>query len=157
MPAVSTEKKAVIASVPEKSDISSSFSELSRASENRQIVIETVIPRDLMGSKWVSFGMQRMQQEIVELLSENKVKSPKKLAELYSSKIQSDILPSGEKVSYFRLEGKELSDLPYVSILTQKEKRDLEKEKWELIRTRKSPARLREVLTVLRNGYKIER
>ena len=148
---VSPGKEAVVASLSQKSSGSG------QVADNRQIVIETVIPRNLMGTKWASLSMQRMQQEIVKVLVENKVKSPQKLAELYSSKIQSDILSSGEKVSSFRLEGKELSDLPYVNILTQTEKRNLEREKWELIRTRKSPARLREVLTTLRKGYKIER
>jgi len=150
-PVVSPGKETVVASLSQKSSGSG------HVADNRQIVIETVIPRNLMGTKWASLSMQRMQQEIVKVLAENKVKSPQKLAELYSSKIQSDILSSGEKVSSFRLEGKELSDLPYVNILKQTEKKDLEKEKWELIRTRKSPARLREVLTILRNGYKIER
>ena len=150
-PVVSPGKEAVVASLSQKSSGSG------QVADNRQIVIETVIPRNLMGTKWASLSMQRMQQEIVKVLAENKVKSPQKLAELYSSKIQSDILSSGEKVSSFRLEGKELSDLPYVNILTQTEKRNLEREKWELIRTRKSPTRLREVLTTLRKGYKIER
>lgn len=148
---VSPGKEAVVASLSQKSSRSG------QVADNRQIVIETVIPRNLMGTKWASLGMQRMQQEIVNVLVENKVKSPQKLAELYSSKIQSDILSTGEKVSSFRLQGKELSDLPYVNILTQTEKRNLEREKWELIRTRKSPARLREVLTTLRKGYRIER
>jgi len=150
-PVVSPGKEVVVASLSEKSSRSS------QEAHNRQIVIETVIPRNMMGTKWASLSMQRMQQEIVKVLAENKVKSPQKLAELYLSKIQSDISPSGEKVSSFRLEGKELFNLPYLNILTQTEKRNLEKEKWELIRTRKSPARLREVLTVLRHGYKIER
>ena len=122
---------------------------------DRQIVLEMVTPKNLLGSKWVTLGLRQMQREILELLAQNKAKTPQKLAEIFSSKIQSEILPSGEKLSYFKLDEEDIADLPYITVLTDQEKRDLEKEKWDLIRTRKSPARLREVLMVLRNGYQV--
>lgn len=140
---------AVAAPLPEKSVSSEP------AADNRKIIVETIIPKNLRANDIVPIVMSRMQEEITEIFAQHKVQSPEKLAELYLSKIKSDILPSGEKVSSFRLEGKELADLPYIRILTDAEKRDLEKEKWDLIRTRKSPARLREVLTLLRDGCKV--
>jgi len=145
-----------VASLPKKESVSESSPPAQAQSVNKQeILIETIIPRDLRASHLVSLVMQRMKEEIIEIFVQRKVKSPEKLAELYLSKIQSDILPSGEKVSFFRLRSKELTDLPHILILTEEEKRDLEKEKWELIRTRKSPTRLRQVLTLLRDGYKV--
>jgi hypothetical protein len=124
-------------------------------SSGREILIETVIPKDLRADDLIPVIMSRMQKEITEVFTQARAQSPEKLAELYLSRVQSDILPSGERVSSFRLKGKELTDLPYTRILTETEKKELEKEKWELIRTRKSPARLKEVLMLLRDGYKV--
>jgi tetratricopeptide (TPR) repeat protein len=122
---------------------------------NREILIETIIPKDLRAPDLIPMVMSQMQKEITEVFAQARAQSPEKLAELYLSKIQSDILPSGERVSSFRLGGKELADLPNIRILTEEEKKDLEKEKWDLIRTRKSPARLKDVLMLLRDGYKV--
>ncbi|MCL6583433.1 MAG: tetratricopeptide repeat protein [bacterium] len=128
---------------------------LAQSSAGREILIETVIPRDFQAPDLIPLVMDQMQKEITEILAQAGTESPEKLAQLYLSKVQSDILPSGERVSYLRLGSKELADLPYIRILTEEEKQEMEKEKWELIRTRKSPARLKEVLTVLRDGYRV--
>jgi|GEM_PF-5096144 len=128
---------------------------LAQSSAGREIIIETVIPRDFQAPDLIPLVMDQMQKEITEILAQAGTESPEKLAQLYLSKVQSDILPSGERVSYLRLGSKELADLPYIRILTEEEKQEMEKEKWELIRTRKSPARLKEVLTVLRDGYRV--
>lgn len=152
------ESKAEVQPVAEEPSPKPLLSETQPEIQNlagQDIIIETIIPQKLVGSKWVTLGMQRMQEEVVNILKENKATSPDKLAEIYLSRIQSSILPSGEKVSSFRIEEKDLADLPYLVMLTEEEKRDLEKEKWDLIRTRKSPNRLKEVLDHLRNGYKI--
>ena len=121
----------------------------------REILIETIIPKDLRVPDLIPMVMSQMQKEITEVFAQARAQSPEKLAELYLSRIQSDILPSGERVSSFRLGGRELADLPNIRILTEGEKKELEKEKWDLIRTRKSPARLKDVLMLLRDGYKV--
>ncbi|MEW5800918.1 MAG: tetratricopeptide repeat protein [bacterium] len=135
--------------------VSPSAAQGSTQTANREILIETIIPRGLRAADLIPVVMSNMEKEIVEVFVQARAQSPEKLAQLYLPKIQSDILPSGERISSFRLGGRELADLPFVRILTEEEKNELEKEKWELIRTRKSPARLKEVLTLLRDGYKV--
>jgi hypothetical protein len=130
----------------------------SPASRNRQVVIETLIPKDLIDTPSEAMSMERMQQEMVELLVQYKAKSPRQLADLFSRKVYSNILPSGGKVSYFQLEEKDLVNLPYAIILTEEERIALEREKWDLyksIKSKESRDRLHEVLTILRDGYKI--
>jgi len=148
-------QEVVAATLPVGSPSESPAQTQAQSTGSREVLIETIIPKDLRAPDLIPMVMRRMQMEITEVLAQARVQSPEKLAELYLSKIQSDILPSGERISSFRLGGKELADLPNIRILTEVEKKDLEKEKWELIRTRKSPARLKEVLMFLRDGYRV--
>ncbi|MGA1867571.1 MAG: tetratricopeptide repeat protein [bacterium] len=122
----------------------------------QEIILTTYLPKEKRTRDIYAMVRDEIEKELILIFTQKKARDPRKLADIFKTKMQRDILPNGDEISVLTLPSHLLTNIERVYILTPEERRELEKEKWELIRSRQSPERLKELLNFIREGYIIK-